>query len=199
MNSCTFGDARLPQRFWSKISQDEHGCWIWTANKNKGYGRFRISNPRSVVQAHRYSYEQLVGPIPDGLDLDHMCRVPACCNPAHLEAVTRRTNLLRGETLPASQTTRTHCPKGHPYSGENLAIKNGTRQCRECTRERDRNRPRRYAAHPLAKPTHCPKGHEYTESNSLRSPGEGLRCRICRAEKNRAYNARRKALTYQQA
>jgi HNH endonuclease len=99
--------ARTPpsERFWAKINKGgpipEHRsdlgpCWLWTAATNYGYGVFRID--RRSIYAHRYAYELLVGPIPDGLQLDHLCRVPPCVNPTHLEPVTHRENILRGTT-----------------------------------------------------------------------------------------------------
>jgi hypothetical protein len=133
------------ERFWPKVDTDgpipssrpDLGpCWLWCAeiNHRNGYGRYRISTSRSQL-AHRFAYELLVGPIPDGLDLDHLCRVRACVNPAHLEPVTRRENLLRGNTIPARFAERTHCNDGHPLSGENLRItSSGHRACATCQR-----------------------------------------------------------------
>lgn len=83
------------ERFWEKVDRQEVGCWLWTAYRNRdGYGRFRPYR-RDQVMAHRYAYELMVGPIPDGLQLDHLCRNPGCVNPSHLEAVTERENLGR--------------------------------------------------------------------------------------------------------
>jgi hypothetical protein len=93
------GHEALPRRFWAKVEEDERGCWIWTGAKTTGYGRYSPPKAKRLVLAHRYAFENLVGPVPAGLDLDHLCRTRACVNPAHLEPVTRQVNLLRGDTL----------------------------------------------------------------------------------------------------
>lgn len=121
-------------RFWNKVEKTTDGCWLWTASGVKGgYGRYTVGGER--VLAHRFAYELLVGPIPKGLTLDHLCRNRACVNPRHLEPVTHAENVKRGESG-AWLRAKTHCPKGHPYSGDNLAICKGGRVCRACSRER---------------------------------------------------------------
>lgn len=129
-----YGDARLPERFWRKVEQVESGCWLWTAStRRRGYGQFWWGE--RVRCSHIVPFEVEYGSIPEGLELDHLCRTPLCCNPAHLEAVTHRENLLRGETLTAAHARRTHCARGHEFAGENLVHrKDGTRMCRECNR-----------------------------------------------------------------
>jgi len=120
------------ERFWSKVHKSE-ACWLWTAGtSHDGYGRFSVKGRN--VYAHRWSYQVLVGPIPGGLEIDHLCRVHACVNPDHLEVVTRRENQLRGAGLAALCAQRTHCPKGHEYSGANTYRHKGSRYCRECNR-----------------------------------------------------------------
>jgi len=131
-------DPRLPARVWERIEVDlETGCWLWIGSlKGGGYGQtsWRGKN----ISAHRLVYQELVGPIPAGLDLDHLCRVRRCCNPVHLEPKTRRANLLAGETIPAAHAAKTHCPAGHPYDGANTYLRNdnGARLCRACDRDR---------------------------------------------------------------
>lgn len=127
--------GRTPtERFWTKFERDEFGCWLWhAAADHLGYGRIGLAG--KVVLAHRFAYELLVGPIPAGLDLDHLCRVPACVNPAHLEPVTHRENQRRGMArhfLGLEQSRKTHCPQGHPYDEANTYRHNGRRYCRTC-------------------------------------------------------------------
>jgi len=125
------------ERFWSKV--DKSGkCWEWVAGiQSGGYGIF-WHNGETVV-AHRFAYEITVGKIPEGLTLDHLCRVRHCVNPKHLEPVTSKENVLRGIGVSAQNARKTHCKRGHPLSGKNLLVEQGGgRQCRECKRERSR-------------------------------------------------------------
>lgn len=123
----------LEVRIQRHIERLADGCWDWTGAKNtNGYGRIQVDG--KTAYAHRASYEHYVGPIPDGLHLDHLCRNRSCVNPAHLEPVTCRENIHRGQ----GNSSKTHCPQGHPYSGWNLAIVNGRRICVTCRRERVR-------------------------------------------------------------
>lgn len=131
------------ERLERHIVREPEGCWIWTAATRTGYGvthvGSRTDGSRRYVMVHRLLYEHLVGPIPEGLDLDHLCRVRACVNPAHLEPVTRQENLLRGVGLTAQKAAQTHCVNGHPFDEANTHIRsNGTRSCRVCGRERQR-------------------------------------------------------------
>lgn len=131
------------ERFWEKVDRTENDCWLWTgALWGGGYGLFsvRIRQGRyRSVPAHRWAYEHVVGPIPDGMDIDHLCRNRRCVNPAHLEPVTRRENILRGVSQVALHAAATHCPAGHPYNEQNTWVsKAGHRQCRICDRERKR-------------------------------------------------------------
>ena len=115
----TFADRRpVVDRFWEKVDlSDPGGCWPWAGSlRSYGYGQFSISHSVNAF-AHRVAYEILVGPIPAGLTLDHLCRNRRCVNPAHLEPVTMRENILRGTSFSAQAARRTHCPFGHPYDG----------------------------------------------------------------------------------
>ena len=128
--------SSVSDRFLAKIVADPRGCWIWQATTNAdGYGQFRVGD--RMVKAHRFAYELLVGPIPNGLELDHLCRVRNCVNPAHMEPVTHTENVRRGEAG-KHHRDRTHCPQGHPYAGENLyVVPDGYRECRTCRRARN--------------------------------------------------------------
>jgi hypothetical protein len=91
-------------------------------------------------KSHRIAYQLLVGPIPDGLVLDHLCRNRACCNPRHIEPVSQRENLMRGETVCASHAIKTHCINGHAFDEANTYIdREGKRKCRECMNKRKRD------------------------------------------------------------
>jgi hypothetical protein len=136
-------EARDADRFWSKVTSGDGGCWIWTAALVSGYGRFhtgaRKDGTRRGILAHRWAYESLRAEIPDGLFLDHLCRNRACVNPWHLEPVTNQVNNQRGLTGHASgarQRAITRCPAGHAYDDENTYVdRRGKRFCRACKRE----------------------------------------------------------------
>lgn len=129
-----------PERFWEKVEKTDT-CWLWVAATNsKGYGQFVMMNPKRLVPAHRWAYESLVGPIPEGLTIDHLCRVHNCVNPAHLEAVTMRENVLRGDTVSGRASRQTHCAQGHPFDEENTKYTPRQRRCRTCKRLQQRQR-----------------------------------------------------------
>lgn len=136
------------ERFWEKVHRFSDGCWFWLATGGQGrsgeYGSFW--NGERKVLAHRYAYELLVGPIPEGLTLDHLCRNTRCVNPAHLEPVTNKENTLRGFGWAGENARKTHCVNGHPLSGDNLLqepSRPGERLCRACRAQSNRNRKRR--------------------------------------------------------
>ena len=140
-----FGDSRLPERFWSKVHPCPiTGCWLWTGSiRNRwGYGSFALFQPRRTENAHRVPF-LAVGQIPDGFHIDHLCRVPACVNPAHLEPVTPRENVMRGVSHVASNRAKTLCPAGHRYADHAYVDKKGKRSCRVCGRDRKRARDAR--------------------------------------------------------
>jgi hypothetical protein len=121
------------QRFWVKV--DTSGkCWLWKASITPdGYGQFKCNG--KVIRPHRWSYEHFIGIIPEGLELDHLCSVPACVRPSHLEAVTHKENIRRGLTGIVNRS-KTVCKQGHTFTHENTGIRsNGSRYCKTCHRE----------------------------------------------------------------
>jgi hypothetical protein len=128
------------RRFMEKVAPEPNtGCWLWYGAW--GGGGYPVVNLYCVnYAAHRVAYEHFVGPIGEGLQLDHLCRVRCCVNPAHVEPVTPIVNTMRGDTAAAKNAAKTHCPMGHPYSGSNLYIapKTGDRMCKKCSREHTR-------------------------------------------------------------
>jgi hypothetical protein len=138
-----FTDTWFDRKIAARLVEDENGCLNWQGAKTQaGYGTIRVpGGGGGVTTVHRAAWEHHVGAIGDGLQLDHLCRNPACANVAHLEPVSPRLNTLRGATLAADQLTRTHCPQGHELSGANLleaGRKRGYRTCRTCHSARAR-------------------------------------------------------------
>lgn len=132
------------ERFWSKVEVAD--CWTWTAAKaGKGYGKYTITRNGKTTYpyAHRHAWESLVGPIPDGMTLDHLCKNRLCVNPDHLEVVDGVTNAMRGSSPPALNARKTHCPRGHEYTEENVRRTKSGRLCIQCQRAHDKVRPRR--------------------------------------------------------
>lgn len=141
-------------RFWRYVSPEpNNGCWLWTGGLSEGYGRFALKKGDSFF-AHRLAYSWSKGPIPEVMQLDHLCRVRCCVNPDHLEPVTNQENARRGLTgahVTARNAKITHCPQGHAYDDKNTnwkITKGGypNRQCRACARD--------YAARKRASRTH---------------------------------------------
>lgn len=123
---------RKIDRFMKYVNKIECGCWRWTGHIHpNGYGQFDSG------LAHRFSYEYFVGKIPDGLQIDHLCRNRWCVNPEHLEPVTYIENQLRSPvTILSSYPIKTHCKRGHKYDESNTRVdKKGHRHCNECDRE----------------------------------------------------------------
>lgn len=133
----------LEERLMAKVEKQVNGCWLWTGatDGDKRYGC--IGSKGKLLRTHRVSYELFKGPIPEGLSLDHLCKVTLCCNPEHLEPVTHKVNVLRGDSIQAKNAVKTHCPRGHAYD---IALKNGGRWCSICARVSARERTARYRA-----------------------------------------------------
>lgn len=135
----------VERRFWSKVDRDGPvpdyalhlgPCWLWTAAQDShGYGNFFRGPTRAdgYIKAYRMAYELEVGPVPDDKQLDHLCRVPLCVRPSHLEPVDQRTNILRGVSTGARNAVATHCIRGHAFDEANTIVRpNGRRNCRAC-------------------------------------------------------------------
>jgi hypothetical protein len=136
-------------RAFTRIRRAPRGCWEWIGYVDgSGYGRFR-GRHRQWESAHRWFFEFLVGPVPDGMELDHLCRNRRCVNPRHLEPVTHRVNVLRGVSVPAVNATKSACPAGHRYTATNTYTYRGMRYCKACrhARLREGRRAQREGGH----------------------------------------------------
>lgn len=139
------------RHFWAKVKPTENSCWEWQAVlNNNGYGRIRVK-PR-LLMAHRVAYEAMVGPIPDGLHLDHLCRNRSCVNPDHLEPVSNLENWSRGNSPTLAHAQKTHCKNGHEFTAENTITftesgrNRPRRRCRQCRYDQGRARRERVRA-----------------------------------------------------
>ena len=172
-------------RFWAKV--DKNGpfwngtaCWMWTGAQNgHGYGHLR-SFYRNYP-AHRVAYELAVGAIPSGMEMDHLCRVPLCVNPDHLEPVHHWDNVRRGHAG-IKNRAKTHCPRGHPYDGADGRVNRaGSRYCLACQR-RDPRPPRLLCRH----------GHAWIQENLYVRPDGWTECRTCRVDRMQRYLERQR-------
>jgi hypothetical protein len=122
-------------RFWSMVEKEGHnGCWQWISSlRYSRYPHFCLGGRwGKTILAHRYSYELFFGKIPEGMQIDHLCRNKCCVNPSHMEVVTPRVNVLRGDTVVAKNAMKTHCLRGHPFDRENTGISHDGRYCKTC-------------------------------------------------------------------
>jgi hypothetical protein len=144
-------------RFWMKVDRAEvDGCWLWTAATWDGYGKFFADGRKHP--AHRFSYELAVGPVPDGLELDHLCRNRACVNPSHLEPVSKLENWARGASPGAVAARTSMCMRGHPRTPEHARLSGNRWLCLTCRRIRDDVGPNpHYSDTPALIPEHAPE------------------------------------------
>lgn len=131
----------VEERFLSKVNIIPGGCWLWTAYSEKGYGQFYYKG--KTQKSHRVSYELFVGEIPEGLEIDHLCKVTNCVNPEHLEPVTGKINRLRSNDMANQNRQKTHCKHGHEFTEENTllchrerCVNKVERICRQCSHDR---------------------------------------------------------------
>lgn len=139
-------DGPLPDRIWNRITvNSETGCWESTLSLNaQGYTQVRWKG--RTMRLHRLIYTHLVGPVPLDIHLDHLCRNRACCNPRHIEPVSGRENVMRGDGFASVNANKTHCPRDHEYDARNTYHDStGARRCRQCARltQNERRRQRR--------------------------------------------------------
>ena len=134
MSATPWWSMSLVDRLLSRVSPEPNtGCWLWFgAMREDGYGKMLLRSRQT--RPHIIAYEVFVGPVPQGLVLDHLCRERSCCNPRHLEAVTPRVNILRGVSTSARNAAKTHCKHGHEFTPENTRRVRGGRHCVTCER-----------------------------------------------------------------
>lgn len=125
---------KIEDRFWEKVKITKK-CWNWKGKTNRGYGMLWVGKGKSIMP-HIFSYRLHKGEIPKGLQIDHLCRNRKCMNPEHLEAVTLKENVLRGNGLSAINSRKTHCKYGHIFDVNNTLNYRGQRHCRKCKRDR---------------------------------------------------------------
>ena len=193
-------------KFYEHLAACRRGpdeCWNWPIIGKDGYTTVHYGG--RYQRGHRAVYQELVGPIPVGLELDHLCRHPGCVNPAHLEPVLPRVNKLRGVGAAAINARKTTCRYGHP-----LTAAKGRRKCRVCALaaqsrwQAARTHCRNGHEYAVAgtrtdasgrricrgcELTHCKRGHPFDMENTAIEPNGSRRCRACCRERARKHRA----------
>lgn len=186
-------------RLFSHITIKDAGyktpCWMWFPDKPHQYAFMYVDKVQYLV--HRLMYCLFVEPISAESHTDHLCRVPCCVNPSHLEAVTPRENCLRGNSPSANNARKTHCVRGHEFTDDNIwwiGKENQYRKCRQCGLDYNRKyQTKDYSEIPkrIYNHTHCARGHERVEPN-IRVRADGyVECKICQRMKKYERRTRR--------
>lgn len=202
-----YGSTKLPPKFWTKVEIGPDGfhsqtgenlgpCWIWIAGiDGNGYGSWggSIGDKIVVRAAHRWAYLVLIGDVPIGLELDHLCEIKLCCNPTHLEPVSHAVNCRRGKASVINggrQRSKTHCKYGHAFDDRNTRVTVSGRRCRKCGAIRAANLRRSgfVASKRSRSRTHCRYGHAFDVRNPYTDRLGYPICRLCRRH---AYERRR--------
>ena len=193
-------EAIKRERFARIVKAGE--CWTWQGRLNKsGYGRVGVGTGRDMP-VHRWVYEQLCGPIPTGMELDHLCRNRACVAPNHLEPVTRQENARRAREAMERGAHKDVCKYGHAMIPENLVVRKSrlgadAHECRKCIRDRNSRKYRKrrggVVGPPNADKSECKNGHQFDEKNTYLSKQGARRCRTCSAASQRRTTQKRKA------
>jgi hypothetical protein len=170
----------LPRIILCEPSTLETGCWE-SDYKPRPDGYIRVGLARKAYYLHRVIYEFFLGQVPDGLELDHLCRNRKCCNPWHAEPVTHQVNTKRAIH---EKSSRTHCPAGHEYTGENTYRRsNGSRACKACKVQSTREwRAVNVPLKPKSAWTHCKRGHEFTLENTYITARGTRQCKACKRD-----------------
>lgn len=199
MTNCKYNQITISltvlKCLFNKLTVKEMGydtpCWLTNIHTPYKYTNIRIYKGQYLK--HRLMYALFVEPVIDGLHCDHLCRIPNCCNPVHIEQVTPKENAFRGESFIPKQVEVTHCPQGHPYDEANTRLWRGHRHCRICSIARATtqfhskpkpewcapNRDNR-GLHPRKLRTHCKQGHEWTPENTAYASNTKHPVRVCK-------------------
>lgn len=171
------GRPRTPphQRFIQHITFEPNtGCWLYTLSPHR-HGYCVVGAGKERMMAHRFAYASFVGPIPEGMEIDHICGVRSCCNPSHLKLATRAENADR------RRQAQKHCKNGHAFTKENTYIDGrGWRSCHACREAATARYRFRTADRSNGRKTHCKRGHEFTNENTRRDKTGRRYCRACR-------------------